>query len=174
MTTLDERDPIDFPSGITILPSQDDALEKLLDELVEKCPAQFILLSEASGQILSIKGERGSADIVALSSLVAGDLAASQEIARLTGQYESFQSILREGPQSNTFISEAGPHMILFVRVSRTVPLGWARLLIQETARQAMEIVSTRPSDLSKLELGLDEEKLSELIGDGLDSLWNG
>jgi hypothetical protein len=109
---------------------------------------------------------------VALGSLVAGDLAASQEIARLTDQYENYQLILREGPKANTFICEAGSHLVLFVRVDKEVPIGWARLLIHETSRQLAEVVAAPPAEVAKLDLGLDDDKLSAMFGDGLDSIW--
>jgi len=174
MTNPEMQSPINLPSGITLYPSQDKAIDRILNDLMQKSPAEFILLAEASGQILAALGERTTADLVALSSLVVGDLAASQEIARLTGQYQNYQLILREGPQTNTFIAEAGAHMVLFVRVSREVPLGWARLLIHETSRQLADIVSAVPEDVGKLDLGLSEETLSTLVDDGFDSIWKG
>jgi len=174
MVNPDMNAPIDLPSGITLYPSHDKAIDRVLNDLMQKSPAQFILLAEASGQILSALGERTTADLVALSSLVAGDLAASQEIARLTDQYQNYQLILREGPQTNTFITEAGQHLVLFVRVSKEVPLGWARLLIHEASRQLADIVTTLPEEVEKLDLGLSEEKLSSLVDGGLDSIWKG
>jgi predicted regulator of Ras-like GTPase activity (Roadblock/LC7/MglB family) len=172
MTNPNMNKPIDFPSGVTIFPSQDQAIDRVLNELKQKCPAQFVLLAEVSGQIITALGERGEINLVALGSLVAGDLAASQEIARLTDQYQNYQLILREGPRANTFISEAGSHLVLFVRVDRETPLGWARLIIREASRQLADVVSTPPEEVSKLDLGLDDEKLSALVGDGLDSIW--
>ena len=123
MTNPNMNKPIDFPSGVTLFPSQDQAIDRVLNELKQKCPAQFVLLAEVSGQIISALGERGEINLVALGSLVAGDLAASQEIARLTDQYQNYQLILREGPKTNTFISEAGSHLVLFVRVDRETPI---------------------------------------------------
>ncbi len=64
--------------------------------------------------------------------------------------------------------------MVLFVRVSKEVPLGWARLLIHETSRQLADIVTTAPEEVEKLDLGLSEEKLSSLVDGGLDSIWKG
>jgi hypothetical protein len=64
--------------------------------------------------------------------------------------------------------------MILFARVDREVPLGWARMLIVETCRQLADIASARPDELTSLELGLHDENLSSLIGDKLDSIWSG
>jgi predicted regulator of Ras-like GTPase activity (Roadblock/LC7/MglB family) len=166
------ENPVNLPGGITLFPGQDKAIDNLLNDLIEKCPAQFVMLAHVSGQIISLQGERGTADLVALGSLVAGDMAASQEIARLTEQYQNYQMILREGAQTNAFIAEAGQHTVLFARVNKNIPLGWARLLIKETSRQLADVIAAQPEELQKLDLGLTDEKLSSLVGDDLDSIW--
>jgi len=163
---------VNLPGGVTLFPGQDKALDAILDDLKDKCPALFILLAHTSGQIISLKGERGKADLVALGSLVAGDLAASQEIARLTEQYQNYQMTLREGTQSNAFITEAGQYTVLYVRIDKEVPLGWARLLIKEASRQVAEVIAAKPEELQDLDLGLTEERLSSLVGDDLNSIW--
>lgn len=164
----------EMPGGLSLSPSQDQAINHILNGLLEKCPAQFILLTELSGQIISVNGERGKTDIIALGALVAGDLAASQEIAHLTDQYQHAQLILREGSESTSFISEAGDRMILYMRIHKEVPIGWARLNILETGRKLAEVLSMPPEEVEKLNIDLSEDKLNALIGDGLDSIWHG
>ncbi|MEN6408470.1 MAG: hypothetical protein ABFD44_01995, partial [Anaerolineaceae bacterium] len=93
--------------GLVLYPAQDQAIDKVLTSLMEKIPAQFILLADSSGQIISVSGARDQADPVALGALVASDMAASQEMAHLTGEFQSYQMILREGPQTNTWIINA-------------------------------------------------------------------
>jgi len=53
-------------------------------------------------------------------------------------------------------------------------PLGWARILIKETARQIGEIIHTPVSDLELLSLGLDDEKLTDIYEESLNNIWNG
>lgn len=179
MQTDNLHDQLNLRVGVTIYPSQDKAIDLALAALQERCPAQFILLADTSGQLVSTQGERGALDLVALSSLIAGDLAASQEIARLTGQYQNCQLVLREGRQSNSFIVEVGRYLVLFVRVSTDVPLGWARLLIQETSAQIAEIMAATPdlADEMSREAGIEDISkagFSDAVGDALDSLWTG
>jgi predicted regulator of Ras-like GTPase activity (Roadblock/LC7/MglB family) len=161
-------------NGYTIYPAQEEAIEKLLAEFMQQCPARFALLTDTSGLIISFHGERGAADLVSLGSLVAGDLAASQEIARLIGQYQNYQMILREGTKTNTFIVEAGRYLVLFIQVGIEVPLGWARLLIRATGHQCAAIIATPPDEIENLDLGLDKDKLSDIVGEALDSMWIG
>jgi len=163
----------EVPSGLSLSPSQDQIINRILRDLLEKCPAQFILLAELSGQIISVQGETGKTDLIGLGALVAGDLAASQEIARLTGQYQHAQLILREGPETASFISEAGDRMVIYMRIHKEVPMGWARLIIQETSRKLAEVTSMPPEEVEKIDLQLSEDKLDTLIGDGLDSIWH-
>ena len=159
-------------SGITIFTDQDNAIDDLLTELVTRCPAKLVLLIDVSGQIVSAQGDRGDINLVALGSLIAGDLAASQEIARLTQQYQNYQLIMREGPHANTFIAEAGHNLVLFVQVSNEVPLGWARLLITNAAHQLEAIMNAPPESVGDLNLGLDDENLEESFSNALDALW--
>lgn len=163
----------DLPSRVTIYPSQDQAIDEVLTNLYERCPAQYALIAEVSGQLISVKGNRNSADPVVLASLIAGDMGASQEIARVTGQYQHFQFSLREGVISNSFIAEAGKYLILFVQVAKDIPLGWARLVITEASQRLEEIMSSAPEDAGGMQLEIKPEGLSDWVNDALNSLWN-
>ncbi len=160
-------------NGVNIYPAQDKAIELVLAELLQLCPAQFVLLADQSGQLITVQGERGTADLASLASLVAADLAASQEIARQAGQYQSCQLVLREGQQAHIFISEAGKNLVLFVLVSKQTPLGWARLLIFQTAAKLAEIIARPPEDVELMDLELNQEdKFFDLFDSALDAVW--
>lgn len=167
------RSLYELQSGATIFSSQDKAIDQIISMLVVKVPAKFILLTAVTGQVITVAGDRGQIDLVALGSLIAGDLAASQEVARLIGEYQDYQMILREGKKTHAFISEAGPHLILFVQISRSVPLGWARMIIQEEAKKLERVLNTRPEKVESLELGLEQDELPDLFSSALDELWS-
>ncbi len=158
--------------GITIYAAQKRAIKQALCDLEERCPTDLILLADVSGLLVSIKGIRGESDPTALASLVAGDLAASQEIARMTDQYQSCQLILREGQTTNSFIAEVGPYLVLFVQVSAEVPLGWARMLILEASAKIVEIVSVRSKLVQKPEYRLGDVKIVDVVDETFDDLW--
>lgn len=158
--------------GIIIYPSQKKAIKQVLIELEERCPTQLILLVDVSGLLISIRGNRGESDPISLASLIAGDLAASQEIARMTNQYQSCQLILREGKKSNSFIAEVGSYLALFAQVDAQTPLGWARMLILEASHQIVEIISERPQFVKKPDLELDEDKIHDAVDNTFDNLW--
>ena len=174
MNMSEDGNKLDLRVGASIYPSQYHAIKNILSELMERCPAQFILLADSSGLYIMSFGEKGQMDMTTLSSLIAGDLAASREIAQITGEYKNQQLILREGQQTSTFISEAGEHLIIFVQISANVPIGWARILIRQTSLQIAKIISTQPELIEKLDLGLKDTNLSDAVGDALGSLWLG
>ncbi len=144
------------------------------NELQDKLQTLFIMVVDTAGQAIYASEPLTSNKSNALGSLLAGDLSASQELARVTGQYDLSQLIIREGVESTLFISEAGKDLLLLAIVPGQVPLGWARILIKETARQIGEIIHTPVSDLDLLSLGLDDEKLTDIYEESLNNIWNG
>lgn len=162
-------------SGITLYPSQNQAISRTMSLLVQKVPAHFALLTDVTGQVILARGEQENVDLIALGSLVAGDVAASQEIARLTDQYQDFQVVLREGKKMHTFILETGLYLVLFVQVSTEIPLGWARMAIKNSAQELAKIVADTPEEVSKKEISddtLGQEDLPDLFSEALDDLW--
>lgn len=170
MAGLPPRNNINLRVGVVIYPEQEQQIDAVMGELQERLPAQFILLADASGQLVSFVGERISGDLTALASLIAGDLAASQEIARLTAHYEAFQLVLREGKEANTFLIEAGKSLVMFVQVAADVPLGWARIMIRDAGGSIGRIVASPPEFMPVIDLG--ERPLSDAVEDALDDLW--
>ena len=165
-------------SGLVLYPAQQDDIEQILNTLTNQLPIQVLLLVDVTGQVISSRGEQGHSNAIALGSLIAGDLAASQEIARLTGQYHKSQMVIREGESTHTFIGEAGQYLAMMVQVSSDTPLGWARAVIQKTAQKltkiALQAQNQKTEETEKLlVIPEEEEKLTDLFNDALDDLWS-
>lgn len=163
-------------SGLVLHPDQQKAIDKVLMNLGQQISTHFLLLVDVSGQVITSYGEQSQVDLTALGSLVAGDLAASHEIARLTSQYQPDQLILREGQTTHTFTCEAGYHLALLIQVSNETPLGWARIVIRKSAHELAKIAEnpTTPNtaQTAATELPELEKDLSDLFDDALDDLW--
>lgn len=159
--------------GLILSPAQDQAIDKILGSLMEKIPAQYILLTDSSGQLVSFFGKREQADPVALGALVAGDMAASKEIAHLSGEFQTNQLILREGPQVNTWIIESGLYLVLMFKVSSSVPLGWTRMVIRRAADLIARIIENPTEEQEDTrEIAFQMGDLSSQIDESLDQLW--
>ncbi len=165
----------DLHTGITIFAGQATEIDQVLADLIEKIPARFALLTDVSGQVVSFRGERATIDLVALGSLAASDLAASQTIARITSEYEDYQLVLRQGQRNNTILSEVGQHLVLLAQAPSQVPLGWARMLVIEAARQLDDILKAppKPADEPTSAPKLEQAGLSDLFGQAFDNLWS-
>lgn len=129
-------------NGLTIFPEQDEAIDQVLNQLVSGVPADFALLTDSSGQVISFDGDRAQIDLVSLGALVAGEQIASQEMARLAGEYQACQMLIREGTNSNFYICDAGRYLVLLVKASNDIPLGWARMLIRQSGTELAKILA--------------------------------
>lgn len=168
-------DPYNLRSGLTIFPAQDAAFDRVLTDLVQKIPASFALLTDTSGLLIDFRGERGQMDLIALGSLVAGDLAASQAIAELTGEHAEYQLTLRQGQHHNLLLVGAGRQLVLLVQADVEVPLGWSRLLVLEAARQLQTILEMPPLPEEPFASApeLKQGNLTDLFSEALDGMWS-
>lgn len=168
-------DLIRLRSGFSLSVNQISAIEGDLRSLYEMVPAKYILLVDTSGQFVTSVGDKGIIDSAVMGSLIAADLAASQEIARLTEEYQDYQMVLREGKQTNIIITEAGKHLILLVLFTRDTPLGWARKLIQKTTlliADITQIVQTEIDPFNSHDSKNSDGDLPDLFNNALDQIW--
>lgn len=162
---------LDSSRRIVLYPEQLVAINQLLDTLMEKLSARLVFLTQVSGQMLAFRGaEHTKLDVDALGALIAGDLAASREIARVTGTYEECQLILRQGQHHHSLIAEVGDTCALFVLVSQQTPLGWVRMITLDTAQRLADLV--QPSAAPLPEWSVETDTLTNLVSDSLDSIW--
>ncbi len=168
-------DLIRLRSGFSLSVNQISAIEGDLRKLFEMIPAKYLLLVDTSGQFVTSMGEKGRIDSAVMGSLIAADLAASEEIARLTEEYQDYQMVLREGKKTHIIITEAGKHLILLVLFTKETPLGWARKLIQKSSAGIAEItidVDSLNGDLQAFNQTETNGDLPNLFGDALDQIW--
>lgn len=155
---------------VSVTPAQQSEIEKIAVHLKAQTPARFVLVADRNGHALAFTGESlHEANMAELAALLAGDMAASQEISRLSGSFQQQQLILREGQKQHTFLCEAGLDLVLFMQTDAEVPLGWARLLVLEAGDKlaAMQLRSDRD------DLGMGGEGFDQNLDEAIDGLWN-
>jgi predicted regulator of Ras-like GTPase activity (Roadblock/LC7/MglB family) len=161
-------------TGLILSAEQAGEIDRILAEVRSRTPATLVVLTARDGQFISASGDNlQRMDLVGLSSLIAGDLAASHQIAQLSGVYEDYQIVLREGHNSHLLVADAGPQMALFMLVPSTVPVGWARLLGRESARELAKIGAVAGKTGEILPRGTSADLASE-FDKALGDLWNG
>ena len=164
----------DVGKGVVLYPQQERAIHAVLEEITAKAAASLVLVTTHTGHFVASNGGRAGMDIAALGSLIAADLAASQQIARLIDETEAYQMVLREGDRINMFVSEAGPALVLLVVVPSAEPVGWVRILVREGSRKLAAIAQTSLEPIAEPEDAAPEGELADLIGNALDKLWTG
>lgn len=174
MTTSKGPNNLDFiPGHLSISPTQQKTLDELMDKLKTQAPAILLFLADRNGQVIYSYGDLDKNSLGELGALLAGDLAANAEIARNTKSEQEHQLILREGENENSFISEAGDYLILFVQTSSEVPLGWSRLLIQEVSKQLVPVITQSPNGYDAEQFNFGNVGLGEDLAKNIDKLWN-
>lgn len=159
--------------GTTIYPEHMRLIKCVLSDLALNVPVLLTLLTDTAGQNIACDGEIGETNLVTLGALIASDLAASQEIARVTGDYRNHHMILHEGKTSHTFISGAGPHLVLFVQVPSNIPLGLSRKYIREAVRKVEEIIGASRAKREGMKIGFDSNGLKDTVDHAIEDLWS-
>lgn len=167
-----EKRPNDIPGNVPSDPILMTAVEQALHTLAENCPIRRALAAETNGQVIASLGIDNPAELEGLAALVAGYMAAGQAILNLSGSQINDQLILNEGQDSFTFLFQAGEHLILYVQVKKDVPLGWARLKVQDAGQQMAGLIAEFDSQPVPEDQDWPLDDLSDEFGEALDFMW--
>lgn len=147
------------------------ALE-VLDELLRESGARYALLVDKKGFVLAHKEALWAPRPPALDSLatlVAGNAAATQALAKLLGEAR-FNELLHQGERVGLYVDEVGEHALLVLVFDESAPLGRIKLYGKRAAQALAEL--TKDALVSPSQLGLDAEYqkgasalLDELLG---------
>jgi predicted regulator of Ras-like GTPase activity (Roadblock/LC7/MglB family) len=160
------------PSRLVISPAQDRQLVEVLDKVAKQAPAKLVLLADRNGQTIYNSEKSNDSWLVELAALIAGDLAASEEMARLMNSTEEHQLILREGVSQHAYIAKTGPHLVLFVQTSSEVPLGWSRLIVQEAVQELGDIFAGASVEDDE-DKNFSPEGFDDSVNNALDGLFS-
>ncbi|HEX6560121.1 MAG TPA: roadblock/LC7 domain-containing protein, partial [Longimicrobiales bacterium] len=148
-------------------------LGDLLDGFIAEARAHCAVLVDRSGRLLTQAGDTGAMDNITFASLVAGDFAASDQLARLLGE-EEFSSLYHAGEGRSMFLADVSGWGILAALFDGHTTLGMIRLrsktLVPKIAT-LLHAIATRPR-LSEATPGMDENWVSQ-AEDEIDKLFS-
>lgn len=121
---------------------QIERITKVLDELQSKTRANYAFLADISGQLIQVRGRISSTDMVALAALIAGNIAATSEIARRIGEPSKFRVLLHEGDSNNIYLSQVGDSFLLAVVFASNIQIGLVRLFGKRAADELTALIS--------------------------------
>ena len=114
-------------------------LERSLRQLRQDASARAVFLFDKSGQQIAAAGETDQFDATSLASLTAGNVAATDGLAKLIGERE-FSTLHHEGQRDHMHISIVGKRAILLVIFYERSSLGLVRLRVKRSSVEMEKI----------------------------------
>ncbi len=131
--------------------------------------ATAVLVIDKNGQAISKAGDVEHLDVTSLSSLTAGNVAATGGIANLLSEKE-FAGQFHEGERTNVHISIVAGRVILLVLFDQRSSLGLVRLRVRKASAELTNILD---SLMKKSESGAQPSVIAEITDDDIDKLFN-
>ncbi len=108
-------------------------LDAEIDTYLELSKARCVLLVDRDGHLVTRRGEPMSTSEEAVSALVAGSFAATQEMARLLGESE-FSIMFHQGHRDSIQLQLVSERTLMATLFDGRTNLGMVRFYAQETA----------------------------------------
>ena len=143
----------------------------LLAAFIAETQAHSALLCDRTGRLLAKSGDTGAMDNTTFASLVAGDFAASDQLARLLGE-EEFASLYHAGEGRSMYLADVSGYSILAAVFDSKTTVGMIRLKSKTTVPKLIalfEDMAKRPS--ASMGIGMNENWMSE-AEDEIDRLF--
>ncbi len=146
----------------------------ILQKLKEDANSKMVFLVDKNGQQIAYNGEVRDVDTTSLASLTAGNVAATDGLARLIGEKE-FSVLFHEGERDNIHISIVGGRVILVVIFDVRSSLGLVRLRVKKASHELENVFRTILEKVEKeKEAGAGfESPFAEITDEDIDSLFS-
>ena len=160
-----------MPTPFILSAEQADEIEACLDWMAYESGAHCIILADRNGRLISDRGWTDQINTQILSALAAGELAATNEMARLVGEKARFKLLLHEGERRSIYLSDVGEQLIMVVVFNVAVPIGMVRMLLKEAVERLEPILERSGEEQAQMgdEVG---EDFTRLLGDEINALF--
>jgi predicted regulator of Ras-like GTPase activity (Roadblock/LC7/MglB family) len=146
-----------------------------LNRLAADANANVVFLVDKNGQQIAAVGDLQTLDTTSLASLTAGNVAATDGLARLIGERE-FSILFHEGERDNIHISIVAQRVILVVIFDERTSLGLVRLRVRramaELDRIFEDIAAKAEKDKQALTAEFDSP-FAEITDEDIDRLFS-
>jgi predicted regulator of Ras-like GTPase activity (Roadblock/LC7/MglB family) len=146
-----------------------------LQRLRHDANANVVFLVDKNGQQIAAVGDLQSLDTTSLASLTAGNVAATDGLARLIGEKE-FSILFHEGEKDNIHISIVAQRVILVVIFDERSSLGLVRLRVRRATTELDRIFEdiARKVEQEKESLQAEfESPFAEITDEDIDRLFS-
>jgi predicted regulator of Ras-like GTPase activity (Roadblock/LC7/MglB family) len=144
-------------------------IQLICDRLARDANAKAVLVIDKNGQPIAQSGETENMDVTSLSSLTAGNVAATGGIAKLLAEKE-FAGQFHEGEKTNVHISIVAQRVIMVVLFDERSSLGLVRLRVRKASEELTKVLDS----LAKKAASSNAPSVfSEITDDDIDNLFN-
>jgi len=149
-------------------------IKEILARLQSDSNSKIVFLVDKNGQQIAAHGDMQGVDATSLASLTAGNVAATDGLAKLIGEKE-FSILFHEGERDNIHISLVAQRVILVVIFDERSSLGLVRLRVKKASLELEKcfeaIVQKAASEQSTT--GQFESPFAEITDEDIDSLFS-
>jgi predicted regulator of Ras-like GTPase activity (Roadblock/LC7/MglB family) len=164
-----------IPQDLVLYEEEFQKIKKALQRLFQDASAKLVFLVDKNGQQIAAVGDMSSVDTTSLASLTAGNVAATDGLARLIGEKE-FSILFHEGEKDNIHISIVARRVILVVIFDERASLGLVRLRVRRATTELEAVFEEIASKIESEKLTLAAEldaPFSEITDDDIDRLFS-
>lgn len=124
---------------LVIYPGEFAEIRVIMAQLATEARAKLVFLVDRNGQPIASHGGDDTVDTTSLSSLAAGNVAATEGLAKLLGERE-FSVLFHEGERDNIHFSIVAHRAILVVIFDHSTPVGLVRLRVRKASVQFEDV----------------------------------
>ena len=160
-------------AGLVMHEEEFRKIKDVIGRLRDDANSKLVFLVDKNGQQIASQGEM-DVDATSLASLTAGNVAATDGLARLIGEKE-FSILFHEGERDNLHISVVGGRVILVVVFDERSSLGLVRLRVKKASQELVEIFDEIDAQAKSQAAGDGsfESPFAEITDDDIDSLFS-
>lgn len=143
------------------------------ERLVHDANAKAVFLVDRNGQLVAEAGELKGIDTTSLSSLVAGNIAATGGLAKVIGE-EEFPTHFHQGERDNVHITMVAQRIIMVVIFDERSSLGLVRLRVKKVG-QRLSLIFDEIFKRAESELEQDgaTSPFDDITEDDIDNLFS-
>ena len=143
-------------------------IQEIADQLQQDSRSRAILVVDKNGQLIAASGNANELDTTSLSSLVAGNVAATGGIAKLIEEDE-FTGQFHEGKGISIHMTIVARRIILVVLFDKSTTHGLVRLRVKKAIDELEKIFE----ELAKKPKAPQANVFAEITDDDIDNLFN-
>src|SRR5512142_1504387 len=144
-------------------------IKEIISRLRVDANAKIVFLVDKNGQQIAANGDLEAVDTTSLASLTAGNVAATDGLARLIGEKE-FSILFHEGEKDNIHISIVGQRVILVVIFDDRSSLGLVRLRVRKASMELEKVFQDllKKVEVEKSSVGGFESSFAEITDEDI------